>query len=383
MIDAQTHVCCSAYRLPSDSIYPFMRSANISYNPRLDHLRAGAALLVFLYHTFHVFYGHWHAYPHAFLSGWLVEGHSGVGLFFVLSGYLFMSIAIVAPNIEWRGFMRNRVLRIFPLFVVMFVVAISVGRDTFRPADILYLLFSNLGDAPTSNSFITGAAWTISIEFSFYMVFPFLGRFAIQYGIGWLARLIALWLLLRCGAYFVTAQATHMYYSTLLGRFDQFLIGMVCAMLVQRTPVLRERRLPGIWFIAAVALAVVMLGLLARHASYQLPQPRQPVWAVWGVLEALMWGGVIVAYSSWRGGLPERVSALLTAVGEVSYSFYLLHGIVLFLFARFTLPLFAALDWRIGLAAATMILLPLCLAVARLSYVTIERPWLLMRGRYH
>jgi hypothetical protein len=25
----------------------------------------------------------------------------------------------------------------------------------------------------------------------------------------------------------------------------------------------------------------------------------------------------------------------------------------------------------------------LCLGIARLSYVTIERPWLLMRGKYH
>jgi peptidoglycan/LPS O-acetylase OafA/YrhL len=387
---AIARLCCGLAALPrvsagcpADGINPCMRSANVPYDPRLDHLRAGAALLVFLYHTFNVFYGHWHAYPNAFLAGWLVEGHSGVGLFFVLSGYLFMNIAIAAPGIQWCGFMRNRLLRIFPLFVVMFVVATSVGRDAFRPGDFLYLLFSNLGEAPTSNSFITGGAWTISIEFSFYMVFPFLGRFAIQYGIGWLVRLIGLWLLLRCGAYFVTAQSTHMYYSTLLGRFDQFLIGMACAMFVQRTPVLRERRLRGVWSIAALALAVTMLGLLARHASYQLPQPKQPVWAVWGVLEAMMWGGVIAAYSSWRGALPGWISARLSAAGEVSYSFYLLHGLVLFLFAHFTEPFFARLDWHLGLAAVTLVLLPLSLAVARLSYVTIERPWLLMRGRYH
>lgn len=81
----------------------------------------------------------------------------------------------------------------------------------------------------------------------------------------------------------------------MLGRFDQFLVGTACAMSVHRVATLHERRLPGIWSIAAIVLVIVMLGLLARHASYLLPQLKQPVWAVWGLLEALMWGGVIVA----------------------------------------------------------------------------------------
>lgn len=279
--------------------------------------------------------------------------------------------------------MRNRVLRIFPLFVVMFVVATSVGRDAFRPADALYLLFSNLGEAPTSNSFITGAAWSISIEFTFYMVFPFLARFAIQYGAGWLVRLIALWLLLRCGAYFVTENATHMYYSTLLGRFDQFLVGMLCAMLVKHLRVLRERRLSAAWPLAAAIAIVLILGLLGTQASYQLPQPKQPVWAVWGTLEALMWGAAVIAYSCWRGALPKLPAMLLSGLGEVSYSFYLLHGVVLFIFAHFTLPFFEKWNWRVGMGLLMLTLFPLCLGVARLSYQVIERPWLQMRGRYH
>jgi peptidoglycan/LPS O-acetylase OafA/YrhL len=360
-----------------------MRSVNIPYDARLDHLRAGAALLVFLYHTFHVLYGHWQPYPQAFLAGWLTEGHSGVGLFFVLSGFLFTRIAQAAPAIRWGAFMKNRLLRIFPLFVVMFVVATSIGRDEFRPADLLYLLTSNLGNAPTSNSFMTGAAWTISIEFSFYMLFPFLARFALQYGIGWLARLILLWLLLRCGAYFFSAQSTHMYYSTLLGRFDQFLVGMAAALVARRVPMLREQRLHGIWCVVAAALVVALLGLLARHASYQLPQPKQPIWAVWGLVEALMWSGVIVAYTSWRGAVEGALDRFLRMIGESSYSLYLWHGIVLYLFAKCAGVAFEAVNWRIGMCAAIVVLLPLCLLVARLSYTTIERPWLLMRSRYH
>src|SRR5690606_21204083 len=104
-----------------------------------------------------------------------------------------------------------------------------VGRDAFRPADVLYVFFSNLGQAPTSGSFITGAAWTISVEFTFYLVFPFLARFVRAEGAGYLLRLIALMALVKLAAYGVTERATHMFYSTLVGRFDQFLWGMLAA----------------------------------------------------------------------------------------------------------------------------------------------------------
>jgi peptidoglycan/LPS O-acetylase OafA/YrhL len=148
-------------------------------------------------------------------------------------------------------------------------------------------------------------------------------------------------------------------------------------------PLLRERRLPGVWLLGATIAVVLILGLLGSKASYQLPLPKQPVWAVWGTVEAFMWGVVVICYSCWRGCLPKFPASLLSKIGEVSYSFYLLHGIVLFLFAHFTLPIFEKLNWRVGMMLLMLTLLPLCFAVARLSYEVIERPWLQMRGRYH
>src|SRR5206468_9108497 len=133
----------------------------------------------------------------------ITEGHTGVGLFFTLSGFLFMQIALHQKTIVYGDFLRNRVLRIFPLFFTIFLVATSIGRDNFQPQDLLYLFATNLGHAPTSGTVVTGAAWTISLEFLFYLVFPFLARFALERGPRYLAGLLVLMVFFKLAAYTV------------------------------------------------------------------------------------------------------------------------------------------------------------------------------------
>lgn len=357
-----------------------LHSSNLPWNPRLAHLRFVAAALVLLFHTYHSFFGHWQAHPGVRGSGWLVEGHTGVSLFFVLSGYLLMSIALRAPEgLTYWAFMRNRVLRIFPLFVVVFAVAVSIERDDFRPTDALYLLFSNLGDAPTSKQFITGAAWTISVEFTFYMVFPFLARFAINEGSGYLLRLIGLLLLLKLGAFLVSERPTHMIYSTLLGRMDQFLIGMLAAQLVARH---LRTQLAGGWLGAAVLLMWGLLEIQARKASFFLPDPRQLAWLGWPTIEALGWACVIVSYTHWRGRVWAPLGRLMEHGGEVSYSLYLWHGLVIFLLAQAVdTPAWTSYD-HINLWLTAVLVLAASWTVAHLSYRTIEAPFLRLRGTY-
>src|SRR5690606_8128473 len=115
--------------------------------------------------------------------------------------------------------------------LVVFILAISIGRDRFEASHIFYVLFTNLGDAPTSWHFATGPAWTISVEFTSYMVFPFLALFVREGGVSYLARLVLLMLVIKTAAYLATPNSKHMLYSTLVGRFDQFLIGMAAAVL--------------------------------------------------------------------------------------------------------------------------------------------------------
>lgn len=357
-----------------------MQSLNLQYNPRIDQLRWLAATIVFLFH-FHLEYRGLGGAP--LTSNWaalITEGHTGVGLFFTLSGFLFMQIALAQKTIVYRDFVRNRVLRIFPLFLTIFLVATSIGRDTFQPQDILYLFATNLGHAPTSGTVITGAAWTISLEFLFYLVFPFLARFALERGKRHLLELLALMAFFKLAAYTVNDNSTLMYFCTFVGRFDQFLIGMLAAMLYQRYQPALQRHAP--WLLAAAAALVVWDTATMHRLAPFGATPKSSFWIFWSMAESAGWACFIVAWVGFRPRLPCFAERVLCHGGKVSFSFYLLHmGLLHLLAQRVGLVHPTGRGW---LDAAIMVAVSYgaTWALATLSYNSIEEPFLRMRRRY-
>ena len=357
-----------------------MKSSNIEHIAALDHLRLMAALLVFAFHVFHHVFGHWQPMPDIWAYGFITEGHTGVTLFFALSGFLFMRIGLEG-EMRYADFIRNRFLRIFPLFVFFYFIAISVGRDDFRAADVLYLFFSNLGQAPTSNSFITGAAWTISVEFSFYLVLPFLVRFSREQGLGFLIRLLLLMALVKLGAYAVTARSTHMLYSTLVGRFDQFLWGMLAAMVLHQygAALKQQARFAWPWI---VFLLWGALAWQAHDASYFLAQPKQLFWLFWGSLEAALWSALIMLYVAAEVRWPTWLTKAMSQGGKWSYSLYLWHGLVIFTLGHYGLQWLPFDNVPFNFALTALWMLCASMAVAAVSYHTIEKPFLDLRRSY-
>lgn len=204
-----------------------------------------------------------------------------------------MRIAIEGGNITYAQFLRNRLLRILPLFLIIFVVAISIGRDKFQATDLFYLLVTNLGGAPTSWHFATGPAWSISVEFWFYLVFPFLALFYKTEGAKYLYKLILLLWFVKLAAFLANANSTHMLYSTLIGRFDQFLIGMLSADLYsRRRPWLHAN---GQWLLA-LSIAAVFAGVAAQARWFSLyaDNKHEPVWVIWGSVEATLWAFLLL-----------------------------------------------------------------------------------------
>jgi peptidoglycan/LPS O-acetylase OafA/YrhL len=357
-----------------------MKSLNIAYNPRIDQLRWLAATIVFLFH-FHLQYRELGGA--ALTSPWLAlvtEGHTGVGLFFTLSGFLFMQIALHQRQIVYGDFIRNRFLRIFPLFFTVFLVATSIGRDKFQPQDILYLFTTNLGMAPTSLTVVTGAAWCISLEFMFYMIFPFLSRFAIERGARYLLQLLALMLFFKVASYTVNDKSTLMYFSTFVGRFDQFLIGMLAAMLYRARSAWLHRHAG--WLLPLALLLVMGNSMLQGQVASFGAQPKSQFWIIWSTLESAGWACFILAWVSFDKALPAWLDKVLCHGGKVSFSFYLLHMAVLHSLAQAVGMVTVSGIVRVDALLMLIACYGATWALATLSYATIEEPFLRMRRGY-
>jgi peptidoglycan/LPS O-acetylase OafA/YrhL len=365
-----------------------VQGPNRRYLPAVDHLRAFAALLVLLYHGVHTIgyrtlWGtgftteHW---PRASdpIFAVLFEGHSAVALFLVVSGFIFCTGAR-GHRVLYGRFMRNRLLRIYPLMVALLALGIAVHPGTFS---FLALLQTLLGGANLPGALFAGTVtllfWTIAVEWQFYLLFPFLTRFYDEYGASWLLRLAALALLARVAALFMGANVRDIAYYSLLGRIDQFLIGMLAAGLFLDRNL--GERLPR-WLVLPAAGAVVAM-LCGFHALGGWPSLAG--WKVlWPTAEGLVWGAFVLAYLSAARALPEYLSTLLARVGEVSFSIYLLHILVVDLVATRGLFFGVGLGaYGDALVSTVIVILPLVLALSFFTYATIERPFLRLRRPY-
>ncbi len=355
-------------------------SLNIGYIPALHHLRCLAATLVFVTHYLHYYLYRWTPQPKMFMFGLFVEGHTGVGLFFSLSGFLFTTIAFSGTsNIQYGQFLKNRLLRIFPLYIFVFFIALAIGNDSIHGTNILDFLLPNAG-SPISMSLITGAAWTIPVEFSFYLVFPFLVRFYRTDGSIYLFRLIALLLAAKAGVFLAVARPDLTIYATVVGRMDQFLIGMLAAgWSLRRREGLKRY---GPWLLAASTAATILaLAALARYASLYGP-PRNWLWLFWPTIEAVLWSAVIVGYVAVQPRWPRWLDAALQRGGEISYSLYMLHCLAIYGLYQTVGRIAFTGRLRLDMALNAIPVVLLTLWLAGTSYAVIERPFLRLRGRY-
>jgi peptidoglycan/LPS O-acetylase OafA/YrhL len=168
-----------------------MQSPNIPYMARVDHLRFFAAAMVLLYHGFH-YYVNPHVNPGFPLLTVIDEGHMGVSIFMVLSGFI-LAVISNGKRIAYGKFVQNRILRIYPLYMFIMFLTMYVDRMKYTVLSLLSFILpvNNLGDAVGGD--VAPQMWTIAIEFQFYLIFPFLMLFIERYGLRYL-----LWLCILC-----------------------------------------------------------------------------------------------------------------------------------------------------------------------------------------
>ncbi|MDG2916319.1 acyltransferase [Bisgaard Taxon 10/6] len=360
-----------------------MKSLNVNYMTRLDHLRFFAALLVIFFHIKGKIilapedFGLSGAFSSIsnFIKNWIFNGSTGVSLFLVLTGFLFCIISDCGhKKIKYSGFIYNRILRIFPMMVLLAFIVITASRQTSTPMDIFRILTLQLNTGHKYTGwghefYPSGPIWTIGVEFQFYLLFPFLAFFLVRYGVKYLVGLATLIILIKYNLFILKGNGIYYnLYHSIIGRLDQFIIGMIFAV-IYKSHFIENFKGKNI-----SALCLMIVSLLVLMTCFGKKDTLS------FTIEAICWGGVILAYLSMNLFNSKFVDKFLAKLGELSFSIYLLH-----------LPIVDMLNRMFELSQPTTLTdsiiafswkIPVVVMIALLTFTLIEKPFMSLRVKY-
>ena len=284
---------------------------------QLDGLRAVAILAVLVNHTLHV--------P----LTW-----AGVDIFFVLSGFLITGILLARKRSSagyFSYFYRRRIFRILPsYFVTLLIFGLIYGWTTFHPWPLLVFFGMNIQPfwVPHANPL---PLWSLAVEEQFYLVWPviiLLVSETVLLRLAVAAVLVTPFLRAVCTHW--TTNSQYIYMLTPF-RADLLCAGAVLAILWKnRKPGFEERCRARAWI-------GVLAGFGGLAFVYRWPSFRVASNTSWsngldyslsliGAVSLLAW---VLADRSWLKRFLS--SSPMRYIGEISYTMYLVHIIVLFL----------------------------------------------------
>jgi peptidoglycan/LPS O-acetylase OafA/YrhL len=337
--------------------------------PSLDGMRAISILLVIVAHTSQNF-SRWIPIP---LSSYLLFAHTGVSVFFVISGFLITSLLLkefhATGTIALKRFYLRRAFRIFPPFylylgIIFVLVLVGVFHTPLRAFFFAATYTSNYYLGPGSGFKGLQHLWSLSVEEQFYLLWPaallLLGKRRAVY-LAWFLVLVSP--LSRAITYVLLApphraMVDRMFHSSI----DTIMFGCLLALLWQNDRFTRLQRtwVRGWVVTGAVFFLFVLDPLLQLHfaGGYDLLVGM----TLEGVSICLITLYVVKRPETFPGRILN--TTVLRHIGVISYSLYLWQSI-------FTVE--AGQFFPLDLVAI--------LACAELSYWAVERPSLRLRER--
>jgi len=186
-------------------------------------------------------------------------------------------------------------------------------------------------------------------------------------------------LVLRILLHYERGQIQSLAYWTIIGRIDQFLLGMLA---FQYRNLIADRTITAIGGLTAFSLFYWHFDLLGGF--YQNPSYPSPglIWIFLPTLEGLAYSLAIAYYdnSFW---LPNNgLSRFIGQMGSYSYSIYLLHFFVVFRMARFINDSVTDISNFYLSCLCSLVCFILMMPVGYVSFRFIEAPFLKLRKRF-
>lgn len=291
--------------------------------------------------------------------GWLDFGKIGVGIFFIVSGFLIPVTLDKPSSSAMQRFLVNRVFRLYPAYWLSIAVLLIVTRTELSPLQILVNLtmMQRFVGVPDLN----GVFWTLQIELVFYTLCIALKASGQLGSKRVLNALIAGFGILAMGLAAVRFHTSIKLPVALLLALQLMFFGYLYRLWLFNRGVRRSQMLA---MLCVVVLTIAIACPLAYSHDYGLGER-------WQRYLASYWFAIAVFMACSRLRLR---SVGLAFVGRISYSFYLLHTICLSLLllpaAQAAIPLASPMGLMVYISAS----LGLAMAASWISFKLIEEP---------
>lgn len=353
-----------------------------AFIPEVDGLRFVAIMSVMLFHlSGYVLAKHMTGAAIQPAELWLPKvfgiGHYGVELFFVLSGFLLaMPFAKwrlgFAPRPSLRSYYCRRLTRLEPPYIVALALIFGVGvlahrlgadvsswPDLSKWPNLLASLIYQHNLIYSSGSLITVVVWSLEIEVQFYMLAPLLAIiFSVHQVVTRRVILLAATIAIPLLRSFLPPQFKETF-NSLPWHIEWFITGFLLTDLYVADWKQKPCR-SFAWDGASLIGWPVLITLLLL-----------------GRFTVLMAPLVLVAYTgAFRGKISSWVLSrpLITVIGGMCYSMYLLHYSVISMVGTITKHILIGSSFTARFALDATIIIPMILIVTVLFFVVLERP---------
>jgi peptidoglycan/LPS O-acetylase OafA/YrhL len=366
-----------------------------TFLPNLNGLRFIGALAVLVFHVFTLDREIWGDFTSSstfqLFSKVASKGHHGVGLFFVLSGFLITHLLLkeIKENgsIQPFNFLMRRILRIWPLYFLIVIFGFFIfphlphGQETEHSLFNYSFFLSNFDEiwngANDSLNFLT-VTWSISIEEQFYLcwivllfLFPFFrkGKYLASY-------FIAIVLSIILFRFFNHANDRVMYYHTFACASD-LAIGGLCAIGVQRYSIQKFIMNLTKWQLVIIYLLGIssILGstVIFKGELRSIERLVHASFFAFVILEQ-----VYSQHSFWKA---DSIPGFFKG-GEITYGIYMYHCLFIY-YMRLLFIEYKLTDSPFLFIAYCILILLFTLGISILSKRFFENPFLRLKKKFY